>query len=54
MNGVDVGDLDSDLRYDWRRRILAQDTDLGGRVARRHERHDPAHVHGDLEAKQAA
>lgn len=28
MDGVDVGDLDGDLRDDWRRGILAQDADL--------------------------
>jgi hypothetical protein len=53
MDGGDVGDLDGDLRHDWRRRIVTQDADLGGRVARRHKRDDPAHVHGDPEAKQA-
>jgi hypothetical protein len=53
VDGVDVGDLDGDLRYHRRRRILTHDADLSGRVARRHKRHDPAHVHGNLETKQA-
>jgi hypothetical protein len=43
MDGADIGDLDGELRDDCRRGILAQDADLGGRVARRHKRHDPAH-----------
>jgi hypothetical protein len=37
MDGVDIGDLDGKLRDDWRRGILAQDADLGGRVARGHK-----------------
>jgi hypothetical protein len=53
MHGVDVGDLDGDLRDHGRRGILAYDAELGGRVARGHKRHDPAQVHGDLEAEQA-
>jgi hypothetical protein len=53
VDGVDVADLDRDLRHDRCRGIFAYDADLGGRVARGHEGDDPAHVHDDLEAEQS-
>src|SRR5881296_1916137 len=36
------------------RSATLQDADLGGRVARRNECHDPAHVHADLETQEVA
>jgi hypothetical protein len=41
MDGVDVDDLDGDLRDDGRRRILAQNAELGGRARPTHARARP-------------
>ena len=53
VDGIDIRDLDAHLRLDWRRGVTSHEDDLGGRVHRRHQCHDPVHVHGYLESKEA-
>ena len=53
VDAVHVRHLEGYVRMD-PRRVVPHDADLGRRVARRNESHDPVHVPADIEAQEAS
>src|SRR6185312_1447681 len=49
---IHIVDLDAHARERRRAAVIPHDADLGGRVARRHERHHEAHVHRHRQAEE--